>query len=197
MSETLDPSASAPAPAPAPAGSFEEFSQKFQAMFSDRAMYIVPKNILNTKSELRIRLMSGVIRSKDAWMTKMTSPEIRTRWTREAKEQGLTECEIDYVFDELNHYAALHVPGSSIKLSAVENVWVSDSLVDDDTTLELKRYVAVLEDVPEKDCDYHPNTNNQVVNLVHPSLFPLVYARSRFLSQPISSPAAAVDLSMF
>ncbi|KAJ2119234.1 hypothetical protein IW147_006036 [Coemansia sp. RSA 720] len=130
-------------------------------------------------------------------MTKMSSPEIRTRWTREAKEQGLTECEIDYVFDELNHYAALHVPGSSIKLSAVENVWVSDSLVDDDTTLELKRYVAVLEDVPEKDCDYHPNTNNQVVNLVHPSLFPLVYARSRFLSQPISSPAAAVDLSMF
>ncbi|KAJ2654847.1 hypothetical protein IW148_006254 [Coemansia sp. RSA 1199] len=195
MSETLDSSTSTSTSVPA--GSFEEFSQKFQAMFSDRAMYIVPKNILNTKSELRIRLMSGVIRSKDAWMTKMTSPEIRTRWTPEAKEQGLTECEIDYVFDELNHYAALHVPGSSIKLSTVENVWVSDSLVDDDTTLELKRYVAVLENVPEKDRDYYPNTNNQVVNLVHPSLFPLVYARSRFLSQPISSPTAAVDLNTF
>ncbi|KAJ2495562.1 hypothetical protein GGH96_006348, partial [Coemansia sp. RSA 1972] len=166
-------------------------------MFSDRAMYTVPKNILNTKSEKRIRLMSGAIRSKDNWITKMTSPEIRTRWTREAKEQGLTEREIDYVFDELNHYAALHVPGSSAKLSAVENVWVSDSLVDDDTTQELKQYAAVLENVPEKDRDYHPNTNNQVVNLVHPSLYPLIYGRSRLLSQPIPSPAAAVNLNTF
>ncbi|KAJ2444223.1 hypothetical protein IWW46_002129, partial [Coemansia sp. RSA 2440] len=193
MSETLEPSTSTSAPA----GSFEEFSQMFQAMFSDCAMYTVPKNILNARSEKRIRSMSGAFRGKDDWITNMASPEIRAHWTREAKEQGLTECEIDYVFDELNHYAALHVPGSSIKLSAVENVWMSDSLIDADITQELKRYVAVLEDVPEKDRDYHPNTNNQVVNLIHPSLYPLIYARSRFLSQPILSPAAAVDLNMF
>ncbi|KAJ2135423.1 hypothetical protein IW139_000689 [Coemansia sp. RSA 353] len=191
MSETPDPSTSAPA------GSFEEFSQKFQAMCSDRAMYTTTNNILCTKSEQRIRFMSGAIRSKDDWITKMGSPDIRAHWAREAKDQGLTECEIDYVFDELNHYAALHVAGSSAKLGAVENVWVSDSLVDDDTTQELKRYAAVLEDVPEKDCDYHPNTNNQVVNLIHPSLFPLIYARSSFLSQPISSPAAAMDPKTF
>ncbi|KAJ2175113.1 hypothetical protein GGH16_000954 [Coemansia sp. RSA 560] len=193
MSETLEPSTSTSAPA----GSFEEFSQMFQAMFSDCAMYTVPKNILNARSEKRIRSMSGAIRGKDDWITNMASPEIRAHWTREAKEQGLTECEIDYVFDELNHYAALHVSGSSIKLSAVENVWMSDSLIDADITQELKRYVAVLENVPEKDRDYHPNTNNQVVNLIHPSLYPLIYARSRFLSQPILSPAAAVDLNMF
>ncbi|KAJ2667409.1 hypothetical protein IW148_000104 [Coemansia sp. RSA 1199] len=193
MSETLDPSASAPAPA----GSFEEFSQKFQAMFSVHTMYTATKNDICSLSEKRIRLVSGAIRSKDDWITKMASPEIRAHWAREAKEQELTECEINYVFDELNHYAALHVPGSSIKLSAVENVWVSDSLVDDDTTQELKRYAAVLENVPEKDRDYHPNTNNQVVNLVNPSLFPLIYARSSFLSQPISSPAAAVNPKTF
>ncbi|KAJ1858370.1 hypothetical protein GGH12_000021 [Coemansia sp. RSA 1822] len=191
MSETPDPSSSASA------GSFEEFSQKFQAMCSDRAMYTTTNNILCTKSEQRIRFMSGAIRSKDDWITKMANPEIRAHWAREAKEQGLTEGEIDYVFDELNHYAALHVPGSSAKLSAVENVWVSDSLIDDGTTQELKQYAAVLENVPEKDRDYHPNTNNQVVNLVHPSLFPLIYARSSFLSQPISSPAAAVNPKTF
>ncbi|KAJ2476139.1 hypothetical protein IWW56_005078 [Coemansia sp. RSA 2131] len=123
-------------------------------MFSDRPMYTVPNNILNTKSEQRIRMMSGVIRNKDGC------------W-------------------------------SIIKLSAVDNVWVSDSLIDDDTTLELKRYVAVMEDVPEKDWDYNPNTNNQMVNLVDPSLYLLIYGRSRFLSQPIPSPAAAVDLNRF
>ncbi|KAJ2199590.1 hypothetical protein IW144_001471 [Coemansia sp. RSA 522] len=191
MSETPDPSSSAPA------GSFEEFSQKFQAMFSDHTMYTATKNDICSLSEQRIRLMSGIIRSKDDWITNMVCPDIRAHWAREAKEQELTECEIDYVFDELKHYAALHVAGSSVKLSAVENVWVSDSLVDVDTTQELKRYAAVLENVPEKDRDYHPNTNNQVVNLVNPSLFPLIYARSSFLSQPISSPAAAVDPKTF
>ncbi|KAJ2503600.1 hypothetical protein GGH96_000160 [Coemansia sp. RSA 1972] len=166
-------------------------------MFSNHTMYTATKNDICSLSERRIRLMSGAIRSEDNWITNMASPDIRAHWAREAKEQELTEGEIDYVFEELNHYAALHVPGSSAKLSAVENVWVSDSLVDDDTTQELKRYAAVLENVPEKDRDYHPNTNNQVVNLVHPSLFPLIYARSSFLSQPISSPAAAVDPKTF
>ncbi|KAJ2346536.1 hypothetical protein GGF43_004964, partial [Coemansia sp. RSA 2618] len=191
MSDSPKPSSSVPA------GSFEEFAEKFKAKYSRSALYASTSNTLNTKSEQRLRLMSGAIRAKDDWITKMESPEIRARWVRESKEQGLTEREIDYVFEELAHYAALHVPGSSAKLSAVENVWVSDSLIDEDTTAELKRYAAVLEDVPEKDRDYHPNTNNQVLNLVHPSLYPLIYARSRLLSQPIPSPAAAVDLKTF
>ncbi|KAJ2357227.1 hypothetical protein GGF43_001592, partial [Coemansia sp. RSA 2618] len=177
--------------------SFEEFSEKFKAKYSQGALYASTYNDLNTRSESRMRLMSGAIRTKDDWIAKMDIPEIRARWVRESKEKGLTEREIDYVFEELVHYAALHVPGSSAKLSAVENVWVSDSLIDEDTTAELKRYAAVLEDVPEKDKDYHPDSNNQVLNLVHPSLYPLIYARSRLLSQPILSPAAAVDLKTF
>ncbi|KAJ1852443.1 hypothetical protein GGH12_005854 [Coemansia sp. RSA 1822] len=72
-------------------------------MFSDRPMYTVPNNILNTKSEQRIRMMSGIIRNKDGW--------------------------------------------------------VSDGLIDDDTTLELKRYVAVMEDSPAAAAD--PNTFGQ------------------------------------
>ncbi|KAJ2823677.1 hypothetical protein IWW50_003674 [Coemansia erecta] len=191
MSDSSNPSS------PAPAGSFEEFSEKFKAEYSRGALYAASRNRLDTRSERRMRLMSGAIRTKDDWIAKMDIPEIRDRWVHESKEQGLTELEIDYVFEELAHYAALHVPGSSARLSAVENVWVSDSLIDEATTVELKRYVAVLEDVPEKNKDYHPNTNNQVLNLVHPSLYPLIYARSRLLSQPIPSPAAAVDLKTF
>ncbi|KAJ1775385.1 hypothetical protein LPJ67_006629, partial [Coemansia sp. RSA 1938] len=104
---------------------------------------------------------------------------------------GLTKKEVKYMYDELEHYEELHVDGSNIRLSAVDSVWMSDSLIDADITQELKRYVVVLEDVLEKDRDYNPNTNKQVVNLVDPSLYPLIYARSRFLS-----PAATVDLNM-
>ncbi|KAJ1846940.1 hypothetical protein H4S02_000579 [Coemansia sp. RSA 2611] len=190
--DTSDNSGTSPAP-----GSFEELTAKFARQFSNGAIYASLSTTLNTKSEKRIRLMSGAIRAKDDWITKMQNPEIRLRWAREAKEQELTEREIDYVFDELVFYAALHRHGSNVKLSAVEGVWMSDSLIDEETTAELKRYAAILADVPEKDRDYHPNTNNMVLNLVHPSLFPLIYERSSLLSTPIPSPAAAVDLKTF
>ncbi|KAJ2715096.1 hypothetical protein H4R19_001390 [Coemansia spiralis] len=173
---------------------FADFARVFQARFSPGAIYSGYQNTLNTRSEKRMRLMSGAIRAKPDWLDKMNDPEIRMRWTREAKAQDLTEQEIDYVFDELVYYASLHTPGSSLRLSAVEQVWVSDSLIDEDTTTELKRYAAILEDVPARDKDWHPNSNDQVLNLVHPSLFPLVYDVSPLLSTPIPSPAAAVEL---
>ncbi|KAJ1966224.1 hypothetical protein GGI12_000246, partial [Dipsacomyces acuminosporus] len=45
--------------------------------------------------------------------------------------------------------------------------------------------------------DYHPNSNDQVLNLIHPSLFPLIYRKSTFLPTPIPSPEAAVRLATF
>lgn len=43
--------------------------------------------------------------------------------------------------------------------------------------------VAPLLSVPDNQKDWHPGSNNQVLNLVHPSLFPLVYGRTRVLTQ--------------
>ncbi|KAJ1718956.1 hypothetical protein LPJ61_006417, partial [Coemansia biformis] len=183
--------------APPPAADFAEFTRLFQGRFASGAVYSCTQNILNTRSEKRMRLMSGAIRAKPDWLDKLNNPEIRARWTREAKAQELTEQEIDFVFDELAYYATLHQPGSSLRLSAVEQVWVSDSLIDEATTAELKRYAAILENVPERDKDWHPNSSNQVLNLVHPSLFPLVYESSPLLPTPIPSPAAAVELDTF
>ncbi|KAJ2616067.1 hypothetical protein H4S08_000942 [Coemansia sp. RSA 1365] len=178
-------------------GGLKEFTDAFKERFSPGAIYCSFTTELNTKSEKRMRLMSGAIRAKPDWIPKMGNVVIRRRWVREAREQGLTEAEIDYVFDELAYYATLHVPGSGIMLSAVERVWISDNIIDDATTQELKRYAAILEDVPEKDKDWHPNSNEQVLNLVHPSLYPLIYKSSSILSKPIASPADAVNLKTF
>ncbi|KAJ2803521.1 hypothetical protein H4R20_002857 [Coemansia guatemalensis] len=191
-------SASSARSSPAPTiGGFKEFADAFKGRFGAGAIYCRSTTVLNTKSEKRIRLMSGAIRAKPDWIPKMANAVIRRRWVREAREQGLTEAEIDYVFDELAFYASLHVPGSGIMLSAVEQVWVSDTLIDDETTQELKRYAAILEDVPDKDKDWHPNSNDQVLNLVHPSLYPLIYKSSSILSKPIASPTDAVNLKTF
>lgn len=50
---------------------------------------------------------------------------------------------------------------------------------------ELRDAVKPLEDVPEDQKDYHPGSDNQVIDLVHPSLFPVVYGRTRVLAGSI------------
>ncbi|KAJ2461107.1 hypothetical protein GGF42_000411 [Coemansia sp. RSA 2424] len=154
-------------------------------------------NELNTISEKRIRQMSSAIRAKPDWIAKSQSAEICERWKAEARAQSLTDLEVDYVFAELSYYASLHGSDTSIVLSAVDGVWCSDSLVDKETTQALKDYAAILENVPARDKDFHPNSNDQVLNLIHPSLFPLIYKRSSVLSEPIASPLAALDLKSF
>jgi hypothetical protein len=57
----------------------------------------------------------------------------------------------------------------------------SESIISEELKEELKNAVAPLEDVPVSAQDWHPGSNNQVLDLVHPSLFPLIYGRSRVL----------------
>ncbi|KAJ2505387.1 hypothetical protein GGI11_007032, partial [Coemansia sp. RSA 2049] len=170
-----------------------------QKLYKPGALYYSATRPYNTLSEKRIRQLSSAIRGKADWMVKMNKAEIRARWTEEAKEQmpELTEKELDYVFDELEYYSSLHTQGSDIRLSSVEQVWISDSLIDKDTEKKVKRYAAKLEDVPDNQKDWHPNSNNQVLNLVHPSLFPIVYKRSMLLDKPMLSPEAALQLESF
>lgn len=57
----------------------------------------------------------------------------------------------------------------------------SDTIVPESTKLALQAAVRKLEDIPAAYKDYHPGSNGQVLDLVHPSLFPLIYGRSRVL----------------
>lgn len=44
----------------------------------------------------------------------------------------------------------------------------------------MKLAAAALENVPDEEKDWHPRSNNQVLDLVHPSLFCAVYGRTQF-----------------
>jgi hypothetical protein len=57
----------------------------------------------------------------------------------------------------------------------------SDVAIPSDIKEALRKAVAPLENVPESQKDWHPGSNGTVLDLVHPSLFPLVYGRSRIL----------------
>ncbi|MFF4870781.1 DUF4246 domain-containing protein [Streptomyces sp. NPDC000961] len=127
-----------------------------------------------TLRELEMMRCSAAIRSKPGWFDKRNDAEIVARWTREAIDQGLTEAQVRYVLAELAHYAALRDERTGIEVSAVDGVWQSDALIDDGLRSRLREAVRVLEEVPEAEKDWHPGSDGQVLDLVHPSLFCLV-----------------------
>lgn len=55
----------------------------------------------------------------------------------------------------------------------------SDILIPQSLKEELIACVKPLEDVPENLKDWHPHSNNQVLDLVHPSLYPVVFGKTR------------------
>ncbi|WP_372460251.1 DUF4246 domain-containing protein [Nocardia coffeae] len=124
--------------------------------------------------ELQMMQLSAQIRSKPQWFVKMNDGDIRARWAREAAEQGLTEAQIRYVLAELAYYAEPRDERTGIEVSAVDGVWQSDALIDDELRSLLREAVRVLEEVPASELDWHPGSNGQVLDLVHPSLFCLV-----------------------
>lgn len=66
-------------------------------------------------------------------------------------------------------------------IDAEAAVYMSDTIIPEALKEELKAAAAPLEDVPAKHQDWHPGSDEKVLDLVHPSLFPLLYGRSRIL----------------
>ncbi|CAF4998753.1 unnamed protein product [Rotaria sp. Silwood1] len=70
----------------------------------------------------------------------------------------------------------------SMEMSVVDGVWQSDELISQDIKQSLISYVIILENVPENEQDWHPGTNKQILDLVHPSLFCFVNQITRVIN---------------
>ncbi|KAI5121385.1 hypothetical protein M0805_001198 [Coniferiporia weirii] len=90
----------------------------------------------------------------------------------------LNEKQIEYVLDELDGYAKLRDEETGIQVSSFDSIWHSDTLVDGSLREVIKNGIAVLEDVPDSQKDWHPGSDDQVLDLVHPSLYCVVYGRT-------------------
>jgi hypothetical protein len=134
---------------------------------------------VRTLRELEMMYLSAVIREKPAWQVKMNDAGIVARWTQEAIEFGMTEAQVRYVLAELAYYAERRDERTGIEVSGVDGVWQSDALMEDGLRSRLREAVRVLEDVPDAERDWHPGSDEQVLDLVHPSLFCLVRGVSR------------------
>ncbi|KAJ6558211.1 hypothetical protein B0H19DRAFT_1150388 [Mycena capillaripes] len=137
-------------------------------------------------AELRMYALSWALRIKPDWQRKASNPEILSKWRREALDQQkplrrsvrMTKKMVDYVLAELTGYANIADNQRGIERGCFDAIWYSDRMISDDVTERLKVAASALENVPEAEKDWHPGSNGQVLDLVHPSLYCLVYDRT-------------------
>ncbi|KAI0350807.1 hypothetical protein OH77DRAFT_1593350 [Trametes cingulata] len=151
-----------------------------------------------TLVELRMRRFSGMIRSKADWWEKVKDPELRAKWRKEMVEQDraaveqfwggskrfdygrgekqwprdpITDVQLDYIFDQLEYEASQRDPATGIFATSIPKVYESRSLIPADLKSTLVSGVSILESVPDEEKDWHPGSDGQVLDLVHPSLY--------------------------
>ncbi|KAG0041620.1 hypothetical protein BGZ83_001586 [Gryganskiella cystojenkinii] len=137
-------------------------------------------------TELALRAASNAIREKPIWWEKFKDPIISGRWKQELQTTGddpLTEDQVRFVFQELEWYADLRQQqidqGVEAPIErAIDGTRRSDGLVPDELKQRLLVCVGKLINIPDHLKDWHPGSNNQVLDLVHPSLFPAIVGRT-------------------
>lgn len=87
----------------------------------------------------------------------------------------------DYCIQELQYKTKLFAKTGGAVVVYNGDVVKSDSAISSALRNELEAAVRPLEDVPEAQKDWHPGSDGQVLDLVHPSLFPVVYGVTRAL----------------
>ncbi|KAF8993778.1 hypothetical protein BDQ17DRAFT_1367889 [Cyathus striatus] len=137
-----------------------------------------------TLRELRMQHIMDELTDKPGWETKVFNKDITTKWREEISSSGedVSSTMIDFIFDELKHKAKVFTKTGIITVFD-QGVVKSDTIVPTELKVTLMEAVKSLEDVPDNQKDWHPGSDEKVLDLVHPSLFPLVYGLSRILPQ--------------
>ncbi|KAK6331465.1 hypothetical protein TWF730_004547 [Orbilia blumenaviensis] len=143
-----------------------------------------------TYREQRLRAFTCAVRNKPNWTSKVLNRSIFVKWLREARAADSEYSgdilvwdsdDVNFVWQELNNYynyvEALRAYGCMVEPD-VDCVWRADGVVPEELRQELINAVATLENVPDHQKDWHPGSNGQVLDLVHPSLWPIIYGRS-------------------
>ncbi|KAK1476707.1 hypothetical protein CABS01_15242 [Colletotrichum abscissum] len=173
------------------------FGKEFWEMPDDDAAF--PSAVQEWKAstltwgEIAILWFVEKITNKPDWHVKVFDEEIVAKWKQEVmavdwKAVGLKYAYFDddlftFALAELREKAKLFEATGLIPIfDASSAVIKSDSAITPEVKEELKQGVAALENIPENEKDWHPGSDGKVLDLVHPSLWPLVFGKSRIVA---------------
>ena len=135
------------------------------------------------------------------WEKKVMYEKISNKYKAEAMGNPnnlFSHAMAEFAIKELRHKAKLFEETSMTSVFD-PGVMKSDNAISNDTKQRLQNAVKLLEDVKESDKDWHPGSGGKVLDLVHPSLFPLVYGYSKILEDStvdLGDPVASTGLGL-
>ncbi|KAK6525267.1 hypothetical protein TWF694_005413 [Orbilia ellipsospora] len=143
-----------------------------------------------TYREVYLRRFSAEIRSRPNWTEEILD---RTFLAKQLDEAQKRDCilpggkvivwekeDIEFIYWELTKAYKPYVDANKATglQPHIDGVWRSDSLVSESLRKDLIAAVATLEDVPEDQKNWHLGSDGRVLNLVHPSYWPVIYGRT-------------------
>ena len=149
-----------------------------------------PRSIL----ELRLSGLSAIIRNKPDWHTKRLDSTIVAKWREEAIAQHVTPVQFKFIIDELAYYDKLR--DGSTQVADVDGVYRSSDFLPLELKSDFARLVADLAEIPEKEKDWHPGSDNTVLDLIHPGLYLFVSGKTRTIPRGQSVFHASVPTSL-
>ncbi|KAL4819565.1 hypothetical protein BDW67DRAFT_193902 [Aspergillus spinulosporus] len=136
---------------------------------------------LVTHREIVMMRIMNTITDKPDWQLKLFDGRITAKWRDEVAQsaQDVSARMMDWTIDELKWKADLLKDTGFVKVFD-DGVVKSDTAITPELRAALKEAVGPLEDIPDDQRD-HPGFDGKVIDLVHPSLFPVVDGRTRVL----------------
>jgi hypothetical protein len=92
---------------------------------------------------------------------------------------------VNWIIAELRYKAKIFKETGGAVSVFNGDVVKSDLAIPTEVQESLRAAVRKLEDIPQAYKDYHPGSDGKVLDLVHPSLFPVIYGRSRILEDSL------------
>jgi hypothetical protein len=132
-----------------------------------------------TVVELKIFSFVQAILAKKNWQTKLEDSKILEKWKTEAKVQHYENSMLEYMLNRLKFEIKLN---KNVIVSPFHKIFQSDELIDKETK---SNFLKSLKSLEKMEKDWHPQSRNQVLDLVHPSLNCLVYGRTYVTKEPM------------
>ncbi|KAJ2912988.1 hypothetical protein MD484_g7416, partial [Candolleomyces efflorescens] len=141
---------------------------------------------ITTLREFSMLQFMNSVTDKPDWDKKIFDAEIVKKWRSETvdnPEVNMTKRMFNHCIAELKDLATKILPERKHRAIVVYdgNVVKSDEAVPSVVKLGLQEAVKSLENVPKKLKDWHPGSDKKVLDLVHPSLFPMIYGKTKVL----------------
>eukprot|EP01067_Filipodium_phascolosomae_P004228 Filipodium_phascolosomae@DN273_c0_g1_i1.p1 len=132
-----------------------------------------------TLLEKNIVKIENLIRGKDRWVEKFEDEVIQQKWKKELLLSDVfTEEMVKFAFELLKDEISVYYDREGIILPGmVPGTFIADDYIPKQLRQDLIDLASLMEQKFPR--DYHPGSDDKVLDLVHPSLFPLIIGVSR------------------